>query len=212
MKKYYLLIFIFVLVMVWSGIHPRRYDHWVGEAAAPILGFIILAATFNKFRFTYFTYLIILFSCILMFIGAHYTFSRVPGFDWLSLITGQERNNFDKFGHVFQGVVPVLIVRELFFIKQIITKQGWLNFIALNVCLATAAIYEIIEYIACDISGKDPSNFLGTQGYHWDSQTDMLAALIGGLLVVGFLSKAHFKLMKKEFPEDFRNEPGHPVG
>jgi putative membrane protein len=133
-----------------------------------------------------------------MFVGAHYTFSKVPLFDWIKDWLGQDRNNYDKFGHVFQGIVPVLIAREIFIRKKIITGEGWVNFLSFNVCATTALVYELIEFIACYTSGKNPDTFLGTQGYNWDSQTDMLAAVIGGLITIMF-RKVHRRMMEKEF-------------
>jgi len=203
MKKYYFLLLLFFLGMVWSGINPRYYGHWVGEIAAPIVGLIILIATFKKFRFTIITYSVILFSCYLMFVGAHYTFSRVPLFDWIREFLGQERNNFDKFGHFFQGIIPVLMTREVFLRRKIVTGYKWISFISFCICMATASVYELIEYIVCIIAGGDPSTFLGTQSDIWDSQSDMLAAALGGLFILFFLRKVHDRIIEKEFPDTF---------
>jgi putative membrane protein len=205
MKKYYTLLAIFFLGLVWSGINPRNYSHWVGEAAPPVIGLIILATTFKKFRYTTFTYSIILFSCCLMFIGAHYTFSRVPLFDWIRDYFGQDRNNFDKFGHFIQGILPVLITRELFLRRKIMTDYKWISFISFCICMATTSVYELIEFIACLIAGKNPITFLGTQGYVWDSQSDMFYAAMGGLVLLLFLRKMHDRIIEKEFPGTFEN-------
>jgi putative membrane protein len=203
MKKYYFLILIFFLGLIWSAVNPRRYDHWIGESSAPIIGAIILVLSFKQFRFTYFTYSVILFSCLLMFVGAHYTFSRVPLFDWIKEVLGQNRNNFDKFGHFFQGVVPILVARELFIRKKIVKGRNWISFLSFCICMATTSVYEIIEYLACSISGKNPASFLGTQGNAWDSQSDMLAAALGGLFAIFFVLKLHDRLIEKEFPGTF---------
>jgi len=203
MKKYYFLLLLFFLGLVWSGINPRNYGHWVGEIAAPIAGLIILIATFKKFRYTIITYSVILISCYLMFIGAHYTFSRVPLFDWIREYLGQDRNNFDKFGHFFQGIIPVLITRELFLRRKIVTGYRWISFISFCICMATAAVYELIEYIVCSVAGGSPATFLGTQGDIWDSQSDMLVAALGGLFILLFLRKAHDRIIEKEFPGTF---------
>lgn len=208
MKKYYILLAIFFIGLIWSGIHPRNYGHWIGEAAAPLVGLVILALTFRKFRYTTMTYSVILMSCLLMFIGAHYTFSRVPLFDWLREVLGHDRNNFDKFGHFIQGIIPVLVARELFIRRLILRDYRWVSFISFCICMATTSVYELIEYIACSLAGKNPVTFLGTQGDVWDSQTDMLAAALGGLVMLLILRKAHDRIMEREFPgtfELFRN-------
>lgn len=202
MKKYWILLAVFFAGLVISGISPRNYGHWIGEVSPTIVGLAILYFTFPKFRFTVFTYLAILFSCYLMFIGAHYTFSKVPVFEWIQNYYGHSRNNFDKFGHFIQGIVPALISREVFIRRKYVTGPKLINFLSFCVVMATTSVYELIEYIAFQIAGKDPSAFLGTQGDIWDSQTDMLAAALGGLFTLAFLRKIHNRFIKKEFPGD----------
>lgn len=206
MKKYYFLILLFGLGLVWSGINPYRYWHWAGEVAAPVVGMILLIYTFRKFRFTIFTYSFILISCYLMFIGAHYTFSKVPFFNDIKDYLGHSRNNFDKLGHFIQGIVPVLISRELFIRRKYITGYKLISFVSFCICMATTSVYELIEYIVFLWAGKNPEAFLGMQGDIWDSQTDMLAAALGGLFTLIFLRKIHNLIMEKEFPGTFSPE------
>jgi len=200
MKKYRILLVLFFAGLIISAIQPRNYGHWIGEVLPALVGLAIFYFTFPRFRFTVFTYSAILFSCYLMFIGAHYTFSRVPVFEWIQHHFGHSRNNFDKFGHFIQGIVPVLISREIFIRRKYITGPKLINFIAFCIVMATTSVYELIEYIAFQIAGKDPSAFLGTQGDIWDSQTDMLAAALGGLFTLAFLRKMHNHFIEKEFP------------
>jgi putative membrane protein len=201
MKKYWLLIILFGIGLIWSGIHPYNRWHWIGEVSPNVLGLLILLTTFKRFRFTYLTYVSITIACMCIFIGAHYTFSRVPYFKEMGEWIGLERNNFDKLGHFFQGVVPTLIARELFLRRKLVTP-AWAGFLSFCVAMTTAAIYEIIEYITCMIAGKQLDAFTGTQGFVWDSQTDMLSALIGSLFVLVILIKAHNRMMRKEFPDE----------
>ncbi len=203
MKKYYFLLLLFVVGLVWSGIEPYRYWHWIGEIAAPVVGLILLVVTFKKFRFTIFTYSFILISCYLMFIGAHYTFSKVPLFNEIKDFFGHSRNNFDKFGHFIQGIVPVLISREVFIRRKYITGYKLINFVSFCICMATTSVYELIEYIVFLWAGKNPEAFLGMQGDIWDSQTDMLAAALGGLFTLIFLRRIHNRIIEKEFPGSF---------
>jgi putative membrane protein len=153
-----------------------------------------------------FTYWVILFSCILMFIGAHYTFSRVPLFDWIKELLGNNRNNFDKFGHLFQGILPVLVARELLIRKKIIKNEFWISAFSFCFCMMITSGYEIIEFLACWLAGGNPETFLGTRGYVWDSQTDMLAAGLGGLFILFFLRKTHNRIIEKEFPGTFQEK------
>jgi len=201
MKRYYFILLLFFIGLLWSGINPRNGAHWIGEIAAPVVGMIILTATFKRFRYTIITYYIILISCFMMFVGAHYTFSRVPLFDWISDFLGQDRNNYDKFGHFFQGIIPVLIAREIFLRRKIVIGYKLISFLSFCICMATTSVYELIEYIVCTIAGGNPATFLGTQGDLWDSQTDMLAAALGGLFMLFFLRKLHDRIIEKEFPD-----------
>lgn len=198
MKKYLLLLVLLLLGVIWSRIHCYNPWHWIGEMLPVILGVTILIKTFNRFRFTYLTYVVVLISCFFILIGAKYTFSRVPFFLELTRPLGFERNNFDKVGHFLQGVLPVLISRELFLRKGVL-KKSWVGFISFCMALATTATYEIIEYITCLIAGKNIESFVGTQGFFWDTHTDMLAALLGALFVLLFLSRFHNSMMRKEF-------------
>lgn len=201
-KRYWILILLFWTGLAWSGIQPHNSWHWIGEVSPCIIGFILLTLTFKRFRFSLFTYIIILVACWFIFIGAHYTFSRVPYITELTVWMGSERNNFDKAGHFLQGVVPILISRELFIRKKLVAKN-WIGFLSFCVCLSTAATYEVIEFLVCIIAGKNIETFTGTQGYMWDSQTDILSALLGGLFILFLVRSFHDKQMKREFPSDF---------
>jgi putative membrane protein len=203
MKKYYFLILLCFLALIWSGTSPYRYLLWVGEAAYPIIGSILLITTFKKFRFTFLTYIAILVSFYLMLIGAHYSFARVPLFDTLRDYLGQSRNNFDKVGHFVQGVIPVLVTREIFVRKKIVSNQKWLSFMSLCICMAVTSSYEIIEYLVCWMAGVNLNSFMGAQGDIWDSQKDMLSAVIGGLITIVLLQKTHDRIIEKEFPGTF---------
>jgi putative membrane protein len=189
MKKYYLLVFLFFAGLIGSGIYPHDYFTWILEVFPAILGFIALVLTFNKFRFSYFTYIMILAHCYVLFIGGHYTYALVPLFDWVKEVFHQVRNNYDKVGHFTQGFVPALITRELFIRKNIIQKRGWLAVLTVCVCTTISVLYEFIEWFVSLASGSSGDSFLGTQGDIWDTQSDMLFAMIGATCMVIFFAK-----------------------
>jgi len=172
-------LFIFVGVFVWSGIHPKDYFIWILEVAPAMLGIAIMVATHKSFPLTPLLYALILIHCIILMVGGHYTYADVPLFDALKPIFGFERNNYDKVGHFAQGFVPAMIAREILIRKQVVAFDGWRNFIIICICLAFSAFYELIEWFVAISSGESADAFLGTQGYAWDTQTDMAFALLG---------------------------------
>ena len=124
-------------------------------------------------------------------VGAKYTYAEVPLFDWISEMFGWERNNYDKVGHFMQGFVPALLAREILIRKKVVNFPDWQNFIIISICLAFSAFYELIEWWAALLIGEDADAFLGTQGYVWDTQSDMWLALIGAICCVFLLRKLH---------------------
>ncbi len=172
---------IYLIVLIWSAINPHDYFTWVLEVFPALIGLGILLATKNKFPLTDITYILILVHCCILFVGGHYTYAEVPLFDWIKEYFGQDRNNYDKVGHIAQGFVPAIIIREVFVRKQIVKKGMWLSVIVVFFCLGISALYELLEWLVAELSGEGADAFLGTQGYAWDTQSDMLCAMIGAI-------------------------------
>jgi putative membrane protein len=140
---------------------------------------------------------LILIHCIILFIGGHYTYAEVPFFDYIKEVFHQSRNNYDKVGHFAQGFVPAMIIRELFIRKEVINNKSFFNFIIVSICLAISAAYEFIEWFVSIATGEDGDSFLGTQGYIWDTQSDMLYATIGAITALILFSKIQDKQIHK---------------
>jgi putative membrane protein len=192
MKKTILILSFFVGLII-SGINPHDYFTWFLEVLPALLGFIFLFLTYKNFQFTYFTYTFILIHAYILFIGAHFTYAEVPLFDWIKDVCHFSRNNYDKVGHFFQGFVPAMIVRELLIRKEIVKTRSWLNFIVASICLAISALYELVEWVVSVLTKESGDSFLGTQGYIWDTQSDMLFAMIGAICMLIFLSRIQDK-------------------
>lgn len=189
MKYIYFLLALFFISLIASIINPKEVFTCFLEIVPAIIGVLILAFTFKKFRFTNFTYTLILVHCIILFIGGHYTYAEVPFFDYIKEIFHQSRNNYDKVGHFAQGLVPAMIIRELFIRKNVISNKSFFNFIIVSICLAISAAYEWIEWGVSIATGDGGDAFLGTQGYVWDTQSDMLFATIGSITGLLLFSK-----------------------
>ena len=199
MKKTWLVIFFSVLI--WSGINPKDYPTWALETAPAMIGFIVLVATRRRFPLTGLTYNLILIHSIILMIGGHYTYAEVPLFDWLKEVFNFERNNYDKLGHLAQGFVPAIIAREIIIRNHIVENIKWMNFFIICICLAISAFYELIEWLVAVLSKKAAEAFLGTQGYLWDTQSDMAYALLGAVLALVMLSRTHDRQISKLIAE-----------
>lgn len=197
MKKYWLLIILFFIGLILSGINPHDYFTWILEVFPAIIGIVILISTFKKFQFTFLTYSLILIHCYILFIGGHYTYAEVPMFDWIKETFHQSRNNYDKVGHFTQGFVPAVIIRELLIRKEVVKPGGWLSFLTVCTCLSISAFYEFLEWFVAEVSGQSAESFLGTQGYVWDTQSDMLYAFIGATCAIFLLSKTQDKQIRE---------------
>ncbi len=196
MKKHLTLIALFILGLALSAINPKDYFTWFLEVFPGIIGLLILCATYKKFKFSDLTYCMILGHCYVLFIGGHYTYAEVPFFDWIKEMFHQNRNNYDKVGHFTQGFVPAFIVREMFVRKAVVLQKSWLSFLVISVCVSISAFYEFLEWFVAIASGESAEAFLGTQGYVWDTQSDMLYALIGSTTMVLLFSKIQDKQIR----------------
>lgn len=184
-------ISIFFVVLTWSAIRPEDYFTWFLEVLPALIGFVVLWITYKKFRLTRLVYTLILIHCIILMVGGHYTYAKVPLFDWIKEFFDLSRNNYDKVGHFAQGFIPAIIAREIFIRKGVIKSNGWLNFLVVCFCLAFSAFYELIEWWVAELTGESAEAFLGTQGYMWDTQSDMALALLGAIMALLFLFKIH---------------------
>ena len=180
---------VFFAVLIWSGIMPKNYFTWVLEVAPALIGLGILAATYDKFTLSRLTYCLILLHCIVLMIGGHYTYAEVPLFDTIANWFGWERNHYDKLGHFVQGFVPACIAREILLRFNVVKNERWLSILVMSVCLAFSAFYELVEWWVALAVGSDAESFLGTQGYVWDTQSDMFMALIGSAVFLLFFRK-----------------------
>jgi len=184
---------IFGLVFVWSAIEPKDTLTWFLEVFPAIIAILLIACTRKSFPLTPLLYSMILVHSVILMIGGHYTYAEVPFGD----ILGTGRNNYDKLGHFAQGFIPALAAREILIRKHVVTSMTWLHFFIVSVCLAFSAFYELIEWWVAEISGESAEAFLGTQGYVWDTQSDMAFALLGATLAIICLAKVHDRQLRK---------------
>jgi putative membrane protein len=190
-------IVIFMTVLIWSGINPHDYPTWILEVVPAIAGILILGYTYQKFPLTGILYILILIHCVILMVGGHYTYAEVPLFDTFAEMFNSQRNNYDKLGHFTQGFVPAMIAREILLRHSVVKSRKWMNFLIICIALAISAFYELIEWCVALLSDSAAESFLGTQGYVWDTQSDMAWALFGAIIALSLLSKIHDRQLSK---------------
>jgi putative membrane protein len=174
-----------------SAIHPYDMATWWMEVFPIFIAVPILFLTYARFPLTRLVYaLIFVHACILM-LGGHYTYARVPLGFWMEDLFHFSRNHYDRIGHFAQGFVPAIVAREILLRRTPLRPGGWLFFLVCSVCLAISACYEFVEWFAAVIGGSGATEFLGTQGDVWDTQWDMLMALIGSIVAQTVLARVH---------------------
>jgi len=188
---------IFLAVLAWSGIDPKDFITWCLEVAPAVLGAVVLWFTRERFPLTTLVYVLILTHCIVLMVGGHYTYAEVPLGEWMRELVDGSRNNYDKLGHFVQGFVPVMIARELMIRLEVFNSASWRDFFIVCFCLAFSAFYELIEWWVALLSDEAADAFLGTQGYVWDTQSDMGWAFFGAVLALVLLSKFHDRQLRE---------------
>jgi putative membrane protein len=185
------LLLVWTAALIASGY--RAYDPftWALEVAPAVIGVALLLATFRRFPLTGLLYGLIFVHSLILMLGGHYTYARVPLGFWMQDAFGFARNDYDRIGHFAQGFVPAMIARELLLRHSVVRRRGWLAAVIILICLGVSAIYELIEWAAAALTGTAADAFLGTQGDVWDSQKDMLLAGIGASAALLLLSRIH---------------------
>ncbi len=183
-------------VLAWSAIGPHDRFTWFLEVVPVLIGVPLALAVQRRFPLSSLLLVLLWWHSVILIVGGHYTYARVPLGDWAMEWFGWTRNNYDKVGHFAQGFVLAILTREILLRTSPLGDRGddkpsrWLAFLCVSVCLAFSAFYELIEWWVAVASGAAADDFLGTQGYVWDTQSDMAWALGGAmtaLLVLGWL-------------------------
>jgi putative membrane protein len=201
-------------VLGWSAIKPHDLFTWLLEVGPVLIGLPLAFAVQRRFPLSGLLLGLLWLHSVILIVGGHYTYARVPLGDWAMQWFGWSRNNYDKLGHFAQGFVPAILTREILLRTSPLKHQQngpfdaaqgngsvrpsrWLGFIVVSVCLAFSAFYELLEWAVAELSGAAADDFLGTQGYAWDTQTDMALALVGAVAALLLLARAHDRSMGK---------------
>lgn len=187
--KFYFIALAVLLAL--SGMRPYDRLTWLLEVFPVMLALFVLWASYPRFPLTHLVYACIFCHAIVLMVGGAYSYARVPFGFYLADVLNLSRNPYDKIGHFFQGFVPALIAREIFVRGQYVRGKKMLAFLVVCVALAISATYELVEWGAAVALGQGADEFLGTQGDPWDTQSDMLCALIGSITALIAFSRVH---------------------
>ena len=174
-----------------SGIRPHDRFTWWLEVSPVLIGAAILAATYRRFRMTPLVYRLLFVHALILILGAHYTYERVPLGLWAEDLFGLGRNHYDRLGHFAQGFIPAILVREILLRRSPLVRGKWLFFHVVSVCLAFSALYELVEWWIAMFGGEATQDFLGTQGDVWDTQWDMFLCALGAVAGQFILARLH---------------------
>ena len=199
-----------LLLLAYSGWHPYDRITWIMEVLPILIALPIMWVSYRKFPLTDLVYVCIFLHAVVLIAGGAYSYARVPlGFQIADLFH-LTRNPYDKIGHLFQGFVPALVAREIFIRRECVRGKKMISFLAICVVMMISASYELIEWGAAVALGQGADEFLGTQGDPWDTQSDMLFALIGAVLALLFFSRFHDRQIKR-LSNRVRNHSARPV-
>jgi putative membrane protein len=180
-----------LLCLAVSRVGALEPGTWVLEVAPILIALPILVATARRFPLTPLVYALLFAHALILMVGGHYTYAKVPLGFWVQDALHLGRNHYDRLGHFAQGFVPAIVAREILVRRSPLRPGKWLAFLVVCVCLAVSASYELLEWLAALLGGSSADAFLGTQGDVWDTQWDMFMALVGAITALLLLSREH---------------------
>jgi putative membrane protein len=197
-----ILVVVILALDIALGIAPRA-DRltWALENFPVWFGLVLLPLTDRRFPLSRLCLVLLAIHAVILMVGGFYTYAKVPLGDWAKEWFGFQRNHYDRLGHVAQGFIPAIFVRELLIRSARLRRAFWLPVLVVACCLAFSAVYELIEWWAALATGEAATDFLGTQGDIWDTQSDMFCALIGSIAALALLSRAHDTSMMRSVPD-----------
>jgi putative membrane protein len=185
------LLILVAAALVASGVRPYDRLTWFLEVVPVLIAAPLLIATHRRFPLTPLAYWLIAIHCLILVLGGHYTYARVPLGFWMQDWFDFSRNHYDRIGHLMQGFGPAIITRELLVRTSPLAPGKWLFTLVLFSILGISASYEFVEWWAALASEEASAAFLGTQGDPWDTQWDMFLAGCGAVAAQLLLARVH---------------------
>ena len=186
---------LLAVLLALSGLRPYERSTWLMEVAPILIAGPVLVATYRRFPLTTLLYALLFCHAFILMVGGIFTYARVPLGFWVQDLFHLGRNPYDKLGHFAQGLVPALLAREIVLRTGAVSGKRMAGFVGICVAMTVSACYELVEWGAALALGQGADAFLGTQGDPWDTQSDMLYALIGAVVSMLALARLHNRAM-----------------
>lgn len=186
-----------LVALVASGIAPHDRLTWALEVSWVAVALPLLIVTRRHFPLTPLLYRLLFLHALILILGGYYTYARVPLGFWAADLFGFTRNHYDRLGHVAQGFIPAILARETLVRRSPLAGSRWLPILVVCICLAFSAFFELIEWSSALVLGADAAAYLATQGDPWDTQADMLCALLGAIGSLALLSRLHDRQLRR---------------
>ncbi len=201
-KKLPLLLLAIVLTaLAVSFYQPTDQLTWFLETVPVMVGIVLLLLTWRNFPLTLLLCFLLSLHALILILGGHYTYAKVPLGFWMQDLFDFSRNHYDRIGHIAQGFIPAILAREILLRRSPLIPGKWLFLLVTSVCLAFSAFYEMVEWWTALLSGEAATAFLGTQGDIWDTQWDMFFAFMGAMVAQLLLSRWHNRQLVDVAPE-----------
>jgi putative membrane protein len=185
------LLALVTIALVASGIRPYDRLTWFLEVVPVLIAAPLLIASHRSFPLTPLAYWLIAIHSLVLILGGHYTYARVPLGFWIQDWFDFARNHYDRIGHLMQGIGPAIITRELLIRTSPLAPGKWLFTIVVFTILGISATYEFVEWWTALASEEASAAFLGTQGDPWDTQWDMFLAGCGAIAAQFVFERLH---------------------
>jgi putative membrane protein len=184
------------LATLWAP--PAGRVSWALEVGPGLALVAFMIATYRRLPLSHFVYVGTFLHVLVLIYGGYYTYALTPLGNWAKEAFHFSRNHYDRVGHVALGVFPAFFTRELLLRRTPLRRGGWLFFLVTSVILALAAFWELLEWwTTLVVAGDVGQAFLGSQGDIWDAQWDMFLALLGSMIALPLLGRAHDRSIAK---------------
>ncbi len=196
-KLPFALLVLVAVALAASAIDPTDRLTWWLEVLPVLIAVPLLLLTARRFPLTNLLYALIAAHALILILGGHYTYAKVPVGNWVRDALELMRNPYDRLGHFVQGFVPAIIAREILLRNGVLPRGGWLFFVVTSICLAFSACFELFEWLTAVIGGGSAEQYLATQGDEWDTQWDMFLALCGAVISQLTLATVHDRALAR---------------